>query len=169
MDRVRIALFSMLGQDFTGCRVLDLYAGSGAYGLEALSRGADEVVFVEKNGVALEGLRINLQKSKLTGGRSVKGGVEGVLGRVGCGFNLVIADPPYDRAEPGTLDVYRRLLEHPAWGRGLLAGEGILVMEGPGEAEPPRVAPWDLVDVRRYGATGLWFYRRLTSVTPGDG
>jgi 16S rRNA (guanine966-N2)-methyltransferase len=98
-DRVREAMFNILGQDLTGFQVLDLFAGSGALGFEALSRGARRVVFVEANpGVAAalrrtaEGLGVDRES------RVVIGRVEDVLDRTRLGgpFEVIVADPPYD-------------------------------------------------------------------------
>ena len=95
-DRVREALFSMLG-DVSGARVLDLYAGSGALGIEALSRGADSAVFVERDQQALAALRRNLEA---VGARSEvrRQDVLRFLARPEGKFDLVFCDPPYDVA-----------------------------------------------------------------------
>jgi len=95
-DRVREALFSMLG-DVSGARVLDLYAGSGALGIEALSRGAESAVFVERDAKALDALRRNLDA---TGARGAvrREDVARFLSRPEGTFDLVFADPPYDDA-----------------------------------------------------------------------
>jgi 16S rRNA (guanine966-N2)-methyltransferase len=93
---VREALFSMLG-DVSGARVLDLYAGSGALGIEALSRGAESAVFVERDAKALDALRRNLDA---TGARGAvrRQDVARFLSRPEGTFDLVFADPPYDDA-----------------------------------------------------------------------
>src|SRR5437764_904886 len=71
-DRVREAVFSMMGEAFEGARVLDLFAGSGAMGLEALSRGAREAFFVEQHTGAAEVIQENLKRARLQGGRTIK-------------------------------------------------------------------------------------------------
>jgi 16S rRNA (guanine966-N2)-methyltransferase len=95
-DRVREALFSMLG-DVSGARVLDLYAGSGALGIEALSRGAVSAVFVEREQQALAALRRNLEA---VGADAVvrQQDVLRFLARPAGTFDLVFCDPPYDVA-----------------------------------------------------------------------
>jgi 16S rRNA (guanine966-N2)-methyltransferase len=93
-DKVREALFSMLG-DVSGARVLDLYAGSGALGIEALSRGAESAVFVERDGKALAALRRNLDAvDAVAEGR--RQDVGRFLSRPEGTFDLVLCDPPYD-------------------------------------------------------------------------
>lgn len=95
-DRVREALFSMLG-DVSGARVLDLYAGSGALGIEALSRGAESAVFVERDRRALAALRRNLEA---VGAEAEvrQQDVAGFLAHPEGTFDLVLCDPPYDDA-----------------------------------------------------------------------
>jgi 16S rRNA (guanine966-N2)-methyltransferase len=95
-DRVREALFSMLG-DVSGARVLDLYAGSGALGIEALSRGAESAVFVERDQQALAALRRNLEAVGAEADVR-RQDVSRFLGRTEGTFDLVFCDPPYDDA-----------------------------------------------------------------------
>src|SRR3954453_14643920 len=97
-DRAREGLFNSLGSllDLEGARVLDLYAGSGALGLEALSRGAAEGVFVEAGPRVLPVRRGNLAAGGLPGGLVVAGSVPTVVaGPAPARFDLVLADPPY--------------------------------------------------------------------------
>ena len=95
-DRVREALFSMLG-DVSGARVLDLYAGSGALGIEALSRGAESAVFVERDPRAVAAIERNLAAIGLEE-RVVRGDALRFLARDEGTFDLVFCDPPYDSA-----------------------------------------------------------------------
>jgi 16S rRNA (guanine966-N2)-methyltransferase len=95
-DRVREALFSMLG-DVSGARVLDLYAGSGALGIEALSRGAEAAVFVERDGPALAALRRNLEAVGADA-EVRRQDVARFLAHPEGTFDLVFCDPPYDDA-----------------------------------------------------------------------
>ena len=100
-DRLRETLFNVLAPRIGGARFLDLYAGSGAVGIEALSRGAAEVVFVERASAALKVLRANLAALGLRDGlRIVAGSAEGFLRGpfAGGGFDVVFLDPPYDAA-----------------------------------------------------------------------
>src|SRR5215212_10200499 len=98
-DRVRESVFNSLGQFFDGGRVLDLYAGTGALGIEALSRGCERAVFVERDRVARALILENLRRTGFAGRAEVLGGeVEAVVGwLVGRGdrFDLIFADPPY--------------------------------------------------------------------------
>jgi 16S rRNA (guanine966-N2)-methyltransferase len=95
-DRVREALFSMLG-DVSGLRVLDLFAGSGALGIEALSRGAEAAVFVERNRKAAAVVRKNLDSLRLRA-PVVEGDALTVIGQRQDPYDLVFVDPPYDSA-----------------------------------------------------------------------
>ena len=106
-DRLRETLFNVLAPRIEGAIFLDLYAGSGAVGIEALSRGAAHVDFVERAPVALAVLRGNLAKLGLTAGfRIHEGSVGPVMRRMkpgtGSNFNIVFLDPPYDAAEEYT-------------------------------------------------------------------
>jgi 16S rRNA (guanine(966)-N(2))-methyltransferase RsmD len=102
-DRLRETLFNVLTPRIEGASLLDLYAGSGAVGIEAMSRGAGRVVFVERAQPALKVLRSNLAKLGLHNGISVEGGtVLAFLRRerrdAALGFDVVFLDPPYDSA-----------------------------------------------------------------------
>jgi len=101
-DRLRETLFNVLAPRIEGAALLDLYAGSGAVGLEALSRGAARVEFVERAEAALRALRANLAKLGIAGGFRIHGaGVGSTLRKMkaGMAFDLVFLDPPYDAAE----------------------------------------------------------------------
>lgn len=102
-DRLRETLFNVLAPRIEGARFLDLYAGSGAVGLEALSRGAERVVFVERAPAALKALRGNLEKLSVCEGIDVHmGGVREFLRKAQSkqrGFDMAFLDPPYDAAE----------------------------------------------------------------------
>jgi 16S rRNA (guanine(966)-N(2))-methyltransferase RsmD len=99
-DRVRVTLFDVLGPTIAGTRVLDLYAGTGAVGIEALSRGASRVVFVERDPAAVRALRQNLQAlaASRAGARVLAGDVLHALPELGSqegAFDVVFIDPPY--------------------------------------------------------------------------
>ena len=107
-DRVREALFDIIGQDLSGLRFLDAYAGSGAVGIEALSRGAGHVVFLENNSRATRLIRANLQISIWSGSHEILEGDVGRslprLARRQPGFDYAYLDPPYDKqVRRGTL------------------------------------------------------------------
>ncbi len=122
-DRVREALFSMLGSrvDLGGARVLDLFAGSGALGLEALSRGAAHATFVERHGPTLAVARRNAQALGVAGAAAfVRADALAFLERAAEPIDLVLADPPYALPELSAL---------PERVRPLLASGGLLVLE----------------------------------------
>jgi 16S rRNA (guanine(966)-N(2))-methyltransferase RsmD len=105
-DRLRETLFNVLAPRIAGASFLDLYAGSGAVGIEALSRGAAHVVFVERAPAALKALRINLERLGITAGFEIHaGGVAGFLRAGSAGgprrepYEVVFLDPPYEAAE----------------------------------------------------------------------
>jgi 16S rRNA (guanine966-N2)-methyltransferase len=153
-------LFNSLGSllDLDGARVLDLYAGSGALGLEALSRGAVEAVFVESGPRVLPVLRANLAAVGLSGARVVAGSVPTVVaGPAPAAFDLVLADPPYAVAVAEVLGVLRALVDG-AW----LAPGAVVVVERSSREEPWEW-PTPLLGLRdrRYGEA-LLRYGRLS-------
>ncbi len=113
-DRVKEAIFSSLGTRVIDTDVLDLYAGTGSMGLEALSRGAHRVVFVERDRHALKALRTNCENVGL-GGDVVVGDVRQYLARASQTFDLVFVDPPYaddDAAISETMELVARCTGH---------------------------------------------------------
>jgi 16S rRNA (guanine966-N2)-methyltransferase len=157
-DRAREALFNSLTAllDLRGAAVLDLYAGSGALGLEALSRGAETVVFVESSPGVLPVLKENLAAVGLPGGRVVAGSVPTVVGGAPpVRFDLVLADPPYATPADEVRDVLRSLAD-----RGWLAPEAVVVVERPSREEAWEW-PTPLVGLRdrRYGEARLRYGR----------
>ena len=157
-DRAREALFNSLGTliDLRGAAVLDLYAGSGALGLEALSRGAGSVVFVESGSRVLPVLKANLAAVALPGGRVVAGSVPSVIaGRPPARFDLVLADPPYATS----VDEVRQVLESLVSG-GWLAPGAVLVVERSSREEPWEwPTPLSGLRDRRYGEAQLRYGR----------
>ncbi len=147
-ERVREALFSILGP-IEGA-VLDLYAGSGALGFEALSRGAQRVVFVENRKPALEALRENARALGVEASVTLlprpveRAPVEG-------SFSLILADPPYALVESG--QATRALASLLA--AGALAPGGVLVLEHATRTSPPDFPGLSLRECRRYGDTSL--------------
>jgi 16S rRNA (guanine966-N2)-methyltransferase len=117
-DRAREGVFSSLGDLVAAASVLDLYAGTGAMGIEALSRGADDAVFVDHGAMAVRTVRENLARAHLAGARVLRADVRAALRRPGLapsgtqGFDLVFVDPPY-AMDPGVLtDVLTSLDVH---------------------------------------------------------
>ena len=157
-DRAREALFNSLKSllDLRGASVLDLYAGSGALGLEALSRGAGTVVFVESAPGVLPVLKENLAAVDLPGGRVVAGSVPPVVGGAPpTRFDLVLADPPYATPVEEVQEVLRALVSGD-W----LAPEAVLVVER-SSREDPWEWPTPLTGLRdrRYGEAQLRYGR----------
>ncbi len=149
-ERVRGAIFHMLGDRVHGARVLDLFAGAGSLGLEALSRGADRAVFVERDPRVVRTLRANLSESGLGDRAEVwSADVLRTLARLGRGearFDLVFLDPPYGRGLVG------RTLKALA-ASGILAPEAVVVVESGAREEEPLPMGFELVRDRRYGDT----------------
>jgi 16S rRNA (guanine966-N2)-methyltransferase len=156
-DLVREALFDILGPAVEGARFLDAYAGTGAVGIEAVSRGAREVVLVENHRKALETIRKNLETTGAEA-RIITAEASRAFARLageGIAFDIVFLDPPYDRAAEALEAAARHVPE------GLLAPEGVLILEHGvqhGPATPPGL---ELCDKRRYGETGLSFFRTV--------
>ena len=157
-DRAREALFNSLGSllELRGSIVLDLFAGTGALGLEALSRGAASVVFVESSPGVLPVLRDNLAAVGLPGGRVVAGSVHTVLGGAApARFDLVLADPPYTVPDDEVIDVLQRLSEG-TW----LAPDAVIVVERSSRDRPFEwPTPFTGLRDRRYGEAVLRYGR----------
>jgi 16S rRNA (guanine(966)-N(2))-methyltransferase RsmD len=161
-DRVKQTLFAILEPDLRGGAFLDLFAGSGAAGIEALSRGATRAVFVERDAATLATIRQNLDAARFSGPTSVivAADVARWLPQAGAGagaFDVVFADPPYDQPER-LADVVATIA---AGGPGrILAARGVLVTKHFWKTGPPaRVGLLASVRERRFGETGLTFQR----------
>lgn len=153
-DRLREALFSILGERVVGARVLDLFAGSGALGIEALSRGAGEAVFVDRHGGACGVIRDNLAATGLSG-RVVKADVFAALRREAGRFDLIFADPPY--ATTGRDDLAARFLGRPEL-PGLIRDDGWVILEVEAERKAPEDEGHVLLERRAYGSSAILFY-----------
>lgn len=156
-DKVREALFSILQARVPGARVLDLYAGSGALALEALSRGAAIAVLGDQSPKAWKAIWENIAALRCQDRASLRKGTDSAvlaaLEKEGAAFDLIFLDPPY---KLDTGPVCARLCAD-----GLLAPGGMIVVEH-AKATPPRVeAPLLLKSRREYGMTGLSFYLRM--------
>jgi 16S rRNA (guanine966-N2)-methyltransferase len=157
-DRVKQTLFAIIEPDLEGARVLDLFAGSGAAGIEALSRGAAGVTFVEHDAGAARVIATNLARTH-TGGPGVAVVREDALrwlqraGAATGSFDIAIVDPPYDR--PALLV---EALE--ALGPHLAAGARVVAKHFWRDAPPATVGLLASERERRFGDTALTFYRR---------
>ena len=147
-DRVREAAFNLIGP-VDGARVLDLFAGSGAMGIEALSRGAETVTFVESDRAACRTIAENLERLRLTGARVTCGDALWELRRESRTYDLVLVDPPYEV----WADLEPKLAEHLPK---VLAPDGVLVVETGASTEPS--LPLPLRTSRRYGSARLTLF-----------
>jgi 16S rRNA (guanine966-N2)-methyltransferase len=154
MDMVREAIFSALGNFVIGARVLDLFAGSGAFGIEALSRGAAEAVFVDNHPKAIESIQFNLAKTRLKG-KVIRQDAFGFLKRFDGTFNLIFADPPYAR-RPGHRNYALELVELKELST-VIDPEGILVLERYPEKTGLNSSVWEVTRAKKYGKTEVVF------------
>jgi 16S rRNA (guanine966-N2)-methyltransferase len=150
---VREALFNIIGNEVVDARVLDLFAGSGALGIEALSRGASEATFIDAERACCEAIAASLGRLRLEGrGRVVRGRLPGAIANIEGEFGLVFSDPPYGIPEGDETLV--------AVG-GVTAAGGLVVYEHSSRYNPPvRTPGMARIDRRDYGDTSLSFYRR---------
>jgi 16S rRNA (guanine966-N2)-methyltransferase len=146
-DRVRETLFNWLGQTLTGWRVLDAFAGSGALGFEAASRGADAVVMVEREAVLVDGLRASQKRLQATAIAIHRANALNWMTACAERFDLIFLDPPFAD------DLFDRAL---AAAVPLLAEEGLIYVESPREIAPPTgFTTW------RQGRAGAVHYQLL--------
>src|SRR2546423_5028437 len=153
MDRVKAAIFSSLGEIVIGARVLDLFAGSGALGIEALSRGANSALFVEEDRQSIAAIEKNLSQTQLAG-RVRQQDVFGFLKNSGTSpekFQIVFADPPYDKMKSGERFT-EKLLTNETLPR-LLERGGVFVLEKRPRENVPAVPFWNIIRAKTYGAT----------------
>ena len=153
-DRVKEALFSIINFDIPDAKVLDLFGGTGQLGIEALSRGASQAVFVDAREEACRLIRENLKRTKLAG-TVVRSDYMAYLNRCGEQFSIIFLDPPY--AEEYLENALKRITEID-----ILQTDGIIVAERPVGKE----LPWEFDGYRRskdykYGKTLLTIYRKL--------
>ena len=151
-DRVKEGLFSAIHFELPGRTALDLFAGSGQLGIEALSRGASGCVFVDRNPAAVEVIRRNLKAAGLSeASQAVAQDVASFLVRPGDSFDVAFLDPPYGA------NLLRDTLERvtPHMNRG-----GLIVCESDaGQEMPERVGDFALARTYRYGRVHIWLYR----------
>ena len=161
MDQVRGAIFSSLAESVPDARVLDLFAGAGSLGIEALSRGAKSATFVERDRRTIECIRTNLDKTRLTAGAElICLDVFAALARTLSTrrFELIFADPPYTSADQPS-DYAAQLITNanlPV----ILSPGGLFVLEkSPRHPLPSDTAHWEIVRQKRYGTTEVIFLR----------
>lgn len=149
MEAVREAVFSSLGS-VEGLKVLDLFAGSGALGMEAWSRGADSVTFVEQSPNVCKNLERNiesLESGELGKTKCIKSDAVKWLARAGGQFDLILADPPYDLPD-AMANTLEGIAKH-----SVLTEGGTLVYEMRLKGEPQVSDDWDIMRDKRYGKT----------------
>ena len=159
MDMVKNAIFNVLLESIPGARVLDLFAGTGGLGIEALSRGAASCVFVESDRRACESIRKNLDKTRLAGGEIASVDVFSWLDRISRPgeFALIFADPPYAK-KPGERDFTPELLNSESLHRALMPG-GLFILEHLPGAKLALGKTWQCLRQKRYGATEVAILR----------
>jgi len=155
MDRVKAAIFSSLGEFVIGARVLDLFAGTGALGIEALSRGAESAVFVEEDRQSIAAIEKNLAKAGFKS-RVRQQDVFGYLKSAATEkFRIIFADPPYEEMKSGE-QFTEKLLGGEDLSK-LLESDGIFVLEKRPSEELPVLKMWELIRQKKYGATEVLF------------
>lgn len=159
MDRVRAAIFSSLGDAVPGARVLDLFAGSGAMGIEALSRGAASAVFVDANPRCAACVKTNLRRTGLDGSVQTMDAMKFLELYASAQFDLIFADPPYAK-QPDDRDFASELLRLPALAAALPAG-GTLILERLSGAKDPADCVLSLVRARRYGESEIAYFTHV--------
>lgn len=153
-DRVREAVFSSIGSWVVDSLVGDLYAGSGSFGLEALSRGANSAVFVEKGRKALAALRHNVETIGL-GGSVIESTVQDYLAQANHRFHLVFMDPPWDQPTERMEEELAKL------DRFLLPHAEVIVSRRHTDRVPQPPETWRVATDRRYGDTRIIRYEKV--------
>jgi 16S rRNA (guanine966-N2)-methyltransferase len=159
-DRVREAVFSSIGSWVIDSVVGDLYAGSGSFGLEALSRGASSAVLVENGRKALAALRHNVESLGL-GGTVIESTVQDYLDRANHRFHLVFMDPPWDQPTSQMEEDLAKL------DRFLLPNAEVVISRRHTDRVPEPPKTWRVATDRRYGDTRIMRYEKLESDDDG--
>jgi 16S rRNA (guanine966-N2)-methyltransferase len=157
-DRVREAVFSSLSEIIPGSRVLDLFAGSGSLGLEALSRGAEDATFIDAANDSIAAIEENLKKTRLENGKVIRRDVLAFLSTIRPGiYDLIFADPPYARGEK-TTEQLEQFLTHEKLSSSLQEN-GILILETLARSPLPETPLWKVTKEKTYGSTRVNFLR----------
>jgi len=156
MDRVKAAIFSSLGEVIVGARVLDLFAGTGALGIEALSRGAASAIFVEDDRQSAEAIEKNLAKTKLKARVRHQDVFDFLRQRSNAEkFQIIFADPPYEKGQQDQ-DCTEKLLNNESLPQ-LLEPTGIFVLEKRPSETVSELKLWRVIRQKSYGATEVLF------------
>lgn len=151
-ERIRNALFNMLTGELEGVDVLDAFAGSGALGLEALSRGAATATFIEKDRRAQKIIQNNIDRLHAApAAKLIRSPVSSVIKTLDQQFDIIFADPPYHDTQLSTVEKLFPLLKP----------NGLMVLSLPGKGERLIGSEVVVVDNRGYGNASLTFYRRV--------
>lgn len=154
-DRVKESVFAILGERIIHAKVLDLFSGTGNLGIEALSRGAQQVVFVDQSAVSLRLIKENLQRTRMTEKEhvilrlNISGGMERVMSF--GGFDLIFCDPPYNK---GLIDNVLGFIDENI---SILEGEGLIIVE---HSKHEQVGAYRHLETKRletYGETCISF------------
>lgn len=149
-ERVRNALFNIVGDEIKQAVVLDAFAGSGSLGLEAISRGASQVTFVERDSRAVSIIEANVKLFNLQAQTAIlQADVAAWIDRTDDLFDIILVDPPYDDTQLITVMGLKKLLKP----------NGLMVLSYPGSGEVPTANGVVVVDNRSYGTAALAFYR----------
>ena len=155
-DRVREAIFSIIGPAVSGANVLDLFAGTGALGLEALSRGASQAVFVDQSSTAVQLIRANIELCNVQDRvRVIHGSVNHAIRRLtvqGAYFDLIFMDPPYGKGS-----VQKTVISLAGVAR---SGTFVVAEHYSKDLLPSRLQEWIRTQERKYGDTTVSFYMR---------
>ena len=150
-DKVRAALFSILGNKVIDANILDLFAGTGSLGLEALSRGASKCTFVDLNIKTIIENTAFVEKNKIV---IKKADTFRILKKSEEAYDLIFADPPYGQYDSN--DFFKRI------DKTFLADKGIIIYEESSKTEVERHSDfYECFDVRKYGDTNIYFWRKL--------
>lgn len=168
MDRTKESLFNIINEWIPGCRFLDLYAGTGAIGIEAISRGAERAVFIEKNPRAVKIISDNLELTSLSGSAEVfctdADNAVAVLAKRNQQFDIIYMDPPYGRGlvQKSMDRVCRNMI---------LKSEGVIITESSkADLLPEMISCFRMFRQQKYGDTMLSFYRMESGdFTSGEG
>jgi 16S rRNA (guanine966-N2)-methyltransferase len=149
---VRQAIFSMLGDKVDGATVLDLYAGSGSYGLEALSRGASHATFVDSNMEAIKAIKSNLDVGRFWGKAEVvqTDAVRYVAEESHAQFDLIFADPPYEYGIPQGLSYHLAAMLKP---------DGLVIFDHAKTVTFTKLEELEVVESRSYGSSAVTFLK----------
>lgn len=151
-ERIRNAVFNSLGDNLKGAKVLDVFAGTGAVGIEALSRGAKSAVFIERDKIAQKCIQNNIDALNIQNAELVKTSANSWLQAYSGGaFNIIFADPPYNDTQQVT--VQRAV--------GLLADDGTFVLSWPEKQPAPRLDGLTVTFERVYAGARIIMYEKL--------